>query len=344
MKPNVYEQVTNRIIELLEQGVVPWKSPYFSKVGFPKNFVSGREYRGINVFLLGSLNYTSPYFLTFLQAKELGGRVRKGERGGLVVKYGTYTKEAEGAANAEASDEERRYLKAYTVFNACQIEGIDFPQPVALPEFTESERCQRAREIIAAMPQQPEIKEGRVFPCYVQRTDTVHMPERGYFTGEEVYYSTLFHELTHSTGHASRLARKSLLENRGIDSTGQDRKIYAEEELVAEMGAAFLCAHAGINGGEVENSAAYLQGWIAALKTKDARGWIVKAAGEAQRAAAYVLEARPLCETASAASHPSQPMYSNEPHGENSARKACMLHPMLSLPQPKSRLDKISTF
>ena len=288
MKLSVYEQVTNRMIELLEQGVVPWKSPYLGEVGFPKNFATGMEYRGINVFLLASLRYTSPYFLTYLQAKELGGHVKKGERGAMVIKYGTYSKEAEGADSQEAG-EERCYLKVYTVFAASQIEGIEFPQPEPLPELAPSERCKRAREIVAAMPQQPEIKEGVAVPCYRPSTDSVHMPERGYFASEEAYYSTLFHELTHSTGHFSRLARKSLMENKGIEAAGENRKIYAEEELVAEMGAAFLNAEAGILDAEVENSAAYLQGWLAALKGKDAKGWIVKAAGEAQRAADLIL-------------------------------------------------------
>jgi antirestriction protein ArdC len=197
MKVNVYEQVTDRMIQLLEQGVIPWKSPYFSKVGFPKNFATRKAYRGINVFLLGSLRYTSPYFLTFIQAKELGGHVKKGERGGMVVKYGTYTKETEGAESQEAAEEERRYLKAYTVFNASQIEGIEFPKPEPLPEFTPSEQCARAREIVAGMPQRPEIKQGVAVPCYRPSTDSVHMPERGYFESEEAYYSTLFHELAH---------------------------------------------------------------------------------------------------------------------------------------------------
>jgi antirestriction protein ArdC len=290
MSVNVYEQVTNRMIELLEQGVVPWKSPYFSKVGFPKNFASGKAYRGINVFLLGSLRYTSPYFLTYLQAKELGGHVRKGERGGMVMKYGTYTKDEEGAENQEAGEEERRYLKAYTVFNASQIDGVEFPKPEPLPEFTPSERCDRAREIVAAMPDAPEIKQGVAIPCYRPSTDSVHMPERGYFDSEEAFYGTLFHELTHSTGHSSRLSRKSLLENKGIDAAGEARKVYAEEELVAEMGASFLNAEAGIIEGEIVNSAAYLQNWIAALKAKDAKGWIVKAASEAQKASEYILD------------------------------------------------------
>lgn len=289
MKPNVYEQVTNRMIELLEQGVVPWKSPCFARVGFPKNFATGNRYRGINVFLLGSLRYTSPYFLTYIQAQELGGHVKKGERGSMVIKYGTYTKETETPQPEQEAQAERRFVKAYTVFNASQIEGIEFPQPVALPEFTPSERCARAREIVAGMPQRPQIKEGMAIPCYRMDTDSVHMPEKGYFENEEAYCSTLFHELAHATGHQSRLARKSLMENQGIDAIGEAKKVYAEEELVAEMTASFLNAEAGIMETEIQNSAAYLQGWIAALKSKDAKGWIVKAAGEAQKATDFIL-------------------------------------------------------
>lgn len=292
MKLNVYQQVTEQMIQLLEQGVVPWKSPYFSTVGFPRNFASGKPYRGINVFLLGSLRYTSPYFLTFIQAKELGGHVKKGEKGGMVVKYGTFTKEVEPAMSQEALEEERRYLKAYTVFNASQIDGIEFPKPSTLPELTPTEKCSRAREIIAGMPKRPEVKQGTATPHYCPGTDSVHMPECGYFVSEEAYCRTLFHELTHSTGHASRLARKSLLENKGIEANGNDRKVYAEEELVAEMGAAFLNAHVGILEAAVGNSAAYLQRWIAVLKSKDAKGWIVKAASEAQKAADYILNVR----------------------------------------------------
>ena len=288
MKLDIYTQVTDRIIEQLASGVVPWKSPYFSKVGFPRNFSTGRAYQGINVFLLGSQRCTSPFFLTFIQAKELGGHVRKGEKGSLVVKYGTYNKEEEGSTAEEG--ETRRFLKAYTVFHASQIEGIEFPAPENLPELSLSEKTDRARAIVAAMPNAPAIREWAAVPCYRPATDSVHMPEKGFFESEEAYYSTLFHELAHSTGHASRLARKSLLENRGIDAAGDTaRKTYAEEELVAEMGASFLNAHAGIIEEELTNSAAYLQGWIDALQSKDAKGWIIRAASQAQKAAGYIL-------------------------------------------------------
>lgn len=290
MKQDIYQQVTDQIIQQLEQGVVPWKSPYFSKVGFPKNFASGKVYQGINVFLLGSLRFTSPYFLTFLQAKELGGHVRKGERGSLVVKYGTYTKAEDDGQQGSEEAPQRRYLKAYTVFHASQIEGIQFPEPAELPDLSVTEKTALAREIIAGMPLAPEIREGSAIPCYRPATDSVHMPASRYFESEEGYYSTLFHELVHSTGHASRLARKSLFENKGMDALeGDARQIYAEEELVAEMGASFLNAFAGIFDDEASNSASYLQGWIDALKGKDTKGWIIRAASQAQKAANYIL-------------------------------------------------------
>jgi len=289
MKYDIYAEVTNRIIEQLEKGVIPWQSPYFSRTGFPKNFASGKHYRGINVFLLGSHRYTSPYFLTYKQAQELGGHVRKGEKGSLVIKYGTYTKETEAAPAPSDTEETRRYLKGYTVFHASQIEGIEFPKPDFLPELPATEACDRARAIVSGMPNAPAMREGTAIPCYRPGSDSVHMPERGYFTTEEAYYSTLFHELAHSTGHQSRLARKSLMESKGMDAEGEARKVYAEEELVAEMAASFLSAHAGIMEAELPNSAAYLQGWIDALKSKDAKGWIIRAASQAQKAADFIL-------------------------------------------------------
>lgn len=294
MNQDIYQQVTDRIIAQLEQGVVPWKSPYLCKVGLPRNFSTGRAYQGINVFLLGTLRYTSPFFLTFLQAKELGGFVRKGEHGSLVVKYGTYQKADEQGSQAADEAETRRYLKAYTVFHASQIEGIVFPPVEDVTELPLTERTARARLIVTRMPKPPSIFEGSAVPCYRKAFDSVHMPERGFFTSEEAYYSTLFHELAHSTGHASRLARPSLLDNKGINASGDTaRKVYAEEELVAEMGASFLTAEAGLIEAELENSAAYLQSWISALKSNDAKSWIIRAASQAQKAADFILNIQP---------------------------------------------------
>ncbi len=293
MSRDIYSEVTSRIIAQLEQGVIPWQSPYFSKVGFPKNFASGKSYRGINVFLLASFRYTSPYFLTYKQAQELGGHVRKGEHGAFVIKYGAYTKDGDQAPAPVEAEALRRYLKAYTVFHASQIDGISFPPTDALPELPAIAACDRAREMVSGMPNPPKFEEGSAVPCYRRSADCVRMPERRFFRSEEAYFSTLFHELTHATGHESRLARKSLLENQGIEAEGEARKVYAEEELVAEMGASFLSAHAGIIEAEVLNSASYLRGWIDALKTSDAKGWIIRAASQAQKAADYIANIHP---------------------------------------------------
>jgi len=294
MKQDLYEEITRRIIDQLESGVVPWHPRCLASGGLPRNYSTRKEYRGINVFLLASLGFGSPDFMTFIQAKELGGHVRKGEKGFLVVKYGTYSKAEAEASGAEGAGEEpetrRGYLKGYTVFHVSQIDGIDFPPAVLPPEVPLTDKTARAREIVAGMPNPPEIREGGRIPSYWPSIDCVRMPERGFFRTEECYFLTLFHELAHSTGALTRLARKSLLENKGFHAdSGDDRKIYAEEELVAEMASAFLSARAGICGDELENSAAYLQGWIKALQSKDAKGWIIRAAAQAQKAADYIL-------------------------------------------------------
>jgi len=190
-KVNVYEQVTQRILQSLENGVVPWKSPYLAGVGYPVNFATQKAYRGINVFLLGLSGFASPWFLTFKQAQELGGHVKKGEKGSLVVKYGTYLKEN---ADGEKEEETSRFLKTYTVFNACQIDGIEFP----LPENREHPTaCEEAKKIVESMPQRPAIKYGTAQAFYRPSEDTVFMPEEGNFTTAESYASTLFHELSH---------------------------------------------------------------------------------------------------------------------------------------------------
>ena len=298
---DVYEAVTNRILERIESGVVPWQSPSIARVGFPRNFSTGKHYRGINVFLLGSHEFQSPFFLTFIQAKELGGNVRKGEKGFPIVKVGTWTKEVDGTPAPVGGDQAtpvpRTFLKLYTVFNACQVEGIEFPEVPKCEAFTDSALADSARQIVAGMPRPPVITEGRKsYPHYIPDTDTVEMPSRETFRAEWRFYKTLFHELAHSTGHEKRLNRPSLTENRGRYAVGEAQKTYCLEELVAEMTAAFLGAHAGIIEDGFENSAAYLKSWLEVLKVRDHRTWLVKAASDAQRAADYVLGV-PACPT-----------------------------------------------
>lgn len=286
-KQDIYEKVTNTILEKLESGTVPWRTPHFAKVGFPKNFQSERDYRGINVLMLGMAGYVAPWFMTFLQAKEAGGNIKKGEKGHLVVKYGDFKKKVEDQKSGEEVEESRKYLKGYTVFNACQIEGVEFPE-LKKPEFTPSQQVEKALAIVKGMPNAPEIREGRgVRSCYWIQKDVIDLPDRAFFESEERFYQTIFHELIHSVGAKHRLNRPSLIRNLGRE--GSAAKVYEREELVAEIGASFLMAHAGIVIEEHDQNAAYLEGWLQALKAKDHKKWIVEAAGQAQKAVDYIL-------------------------------------------------------
>lgn len=290
-KFDAYQVVTDRIIELIENGVVPWQSPSIARVGYPLNFSTGKPYNGINVFLLGCQQFQSPYFLTFLQAKNLGGHIRKGEKGFPVIKVGSWEQKDEEKSEDDKSKLAKPiFLKVYTVFNSCQIEGVKFPELKKCETYTESTLAENAKAIVQSNPNPPIINEGRKsFPHYIPKDDTVEMPSRNTFHSELKYYKTLFHELAHATGHEKRLNRPSLTENKGIQAAGENRKIYCLEELVAEMTAAFLCANAGIIEDDFNNSAAYLKGWLDVLKVKDHKTWLVKAASDAQKASNYIL-------------------------------------------------------
>lgn len=197
-RPDIYTQVTERILAHLEQGTVPWHSPHCAKVGFPKNFQSGNDYQGINVILLTMSGSTSPYFLTYLQAKALGGQVRKGEKGCGIIKYGTYQKETNQKSDDGKNEKETRgFLKGFTVFNSSQIDGVDFPA-VEKPEFTPSQKVERAKAIVAAMPNPPHIEEGKgTRTCYNVEKDLISIPDRAFFESEERFYKSLFHEAIH---------------------------------------------------------------------------------------------------------------------------------------------------
>ncbi|WP_411845715.1 zincin-like metallopeptidase domain-containing protein [Roseibacillus persicicus] len=291
-RPDIYTQVTERILSHLEQGTVPWHCPHCAKIGFPKNFQSDNEYQGVNILLLALSGFSSPYFLTYLQAKALGGQVRKGEKGTGIIKCGTYEK-ATGQQSASDTEEKesQTYLKGYTVFNSTQIDGIEFPNLVK-PDFTPSQKVAKAKAIVANMPDPPHIEEGnQARTCYRINDDSVAIPDRSFFESEERFYKSLFHELIHSTGTSKRLGRESLLKNRGLAAGSE--KIYAKEELVAEIGAAFLCAHAGIVIADHENSAAYLESWLKVFRKKDNTRLIFTAAREAGRAVAWILHKNP---------------------------------------------------
>jgi antirestriction protein ArdC len=279
--PTAYEIVTESIIKQLESGVAPWRKPW--RTESPANLVSKKEYRGINIFLLASHGYGSRYWVTYRQAQALGGTVKKGQHGSRVVfwKIDEYRKESK--ETGETENRKSVLLRYYTVFNAEQCEGIKSPERA--PVFHPIEQCEG---IVRSMPNPPGFEQdSRAF--YRPSTDTVGMPARSAFESAEAYYSTLFHELTHSTGHPLRVGREGIMEHNPFGSED-----YSKEELVAEMGAAMLCGVAGIESRTLDNSASYLQSWINKLKS-DSR-LIVSAASQAQKAADYIL-ARTTAET-----------------------------------------------
>ena len=272
---NVYELITDRIIAMMEAGTIPWHKPWKASTTMPRNLVSRKPYRGINVMLLLSFNYESPFWLTFHQVQQLGGHVRKGEKACPVVFWKQTTIEDKTTGEKETL----RLLRLYYVFNVAQCDGLkNIPTPAELPADT----LTAPADIVAHMPQCPPIKHGMTMAYYAPHEDFVGMPYAERFESADKYFSTLFHELVHSTGHTKRLDRASLKESSGFGSDP-----YCREELVAELGSAFLCGHAGITERTLDSSAAYLQNWLAKLQAD--KMLIVQAAAQAQKAADFIL-------------------------------------------------------
>lgn len=289
------EKVTAEMIAALEAGAAPWVQPW-SSAGPARNWGSKRAYTGFNQFYLSYLgrNYNTPYYLTFKQAKELGGNVKKGEKSTPVIYWfvkqpGTHTETNQSTGQPEETQTKGAFIPfIYHVFNIDQIEGIEF----TLPELTEQQNSplQICEELLSQMPGAPPLQTGGSAAYYVPALDFVNMPALALFRSSEAYYSTLFHELVHATGHPTRLNRfskdKAELPN---DTRAQ---LYGKEELVAEMGAAFLCGAAGIaNESTQKESAAYLQGWIQTLKGDNTL--LIYAAARAGKAASFILNEGP---------------------------------------------------
>ncbi|MEL7464844.1 MAG: zincin-like metallopeptidase domain-containing protein [Pseudomonadota bacterium] len=279
---DVHQAVTDQLVAALEAGTKPWKNGWIGGAGggFPLR-VTGEAYRGMNVLLLWCVaaekGYRSPYWMTYRQAAELGAQVRKGEKSALVVKYGTFAKKDETGAvvTDENGDEQTRgYAKAYSVFNADQIDGL---AETFHPETASIDTGAREIESAAAWfdATGAKIITSNRNPCFIPAMDEIHMPPIREFRSAEAYYSTLGHEATHWTGGKRRLAREF----------SRERSAYAIEELIAEIGACFIAAEIGI-APDIEDSAAYLASWLKALK--DDKRFIFAAAGEAQKAVDYL--------------------------------------------------------
>ena len=278
---DLYTHVTERIIAALETGVPPWLPPWHEGAddGIPRNLSSGKPYRGINILLLHmqamANGYAEHRWLTFKQANEIGARVRKGETGTPIV----FFKWQEVGSNDETPERDkparvRPMLKSFIVFNAAQLDDLplEYHQSPKLPDWKPIERAEDLLLGSGAL-----IRHGGNRAFYVPDQDYIQLPPAAWFPNPAAFYGTALHELTHWSGHPQRCCRL-LGKQHGMDA-------YAFEELVAEMGAAFLCAYCGLPG-QLEH-ASYIDNWLQALK-RDKR-LIFVAASKAQAAADFLL-------------------------------------------------------
>ena len=255
----LYKTVTSSVIEQLERGTPPWTRPWkdvrVKGVGMlPSNLVTGRLYSGSNVLLLWmtatAFGYDSLQFCTYQQANEMGARVKKGSRSTHII----FTKHVRN--KDEETDEERKstIVKSYPVFHVSQLDGI--PAKYLEPQEPDDARPMRERAFEFAKGTGVKISNGGNKAAYIPSTDEVVMPSLKAFETEDAYWGVLNHELTHATGHKSRCDR--VFGKRFADPE------YAFEELVAELGSAFLCARLGIEPSF--RSASYIQNWLKVLK------------------------------------------------------------------------------
>lgn len=315
MTTDVYEQVTDKIVAILEQGERPWMKPWNAehaagKITRPLRFNS-LPYSGVNILMLWAeavdKGYDAPIWMTFRQAQELGGHVRKGEHGSLVVYANTMTKTEHDENTGEDIEHAIPFMKGYTVFNVEQINGLPghYYAKAQAPTLTLEERDGKLETFFAAT--HATIRHGGNRAFYAIDPDHVQMPPFEFFKDSESYYATLAHEMTHWTRHPSRLDRKL-----GRKTWGDEG--YAMEELVAELGSAFLCADLGITPDVREDHAAYIGSWLKVLK-QDKRA-VFSAAAHAQRAASFLHSLQPEAEPQPAIPQPTngQNLYAKLDH------------------------------
>jgi antirestriction protein ArdC len=284
-RPDLYTRITNTIIAELEAGVRPWTKPWSAehlagRITRPLRS-TGEAYNGVNVILLWSeacaRGFTAPIWITFRQALALGGHVRKGEHGATVVYANTMVREEPGD-DGEAGERRIPFLKAYTVFNVEQVEGLPAHfYALAAPTLDPDQKIAHAETFFAAT--RADVRQGGNQAYYAIQPDYVQVPPFECFSDPEAYYATLAHECTHWTRHPGRL-------NRDLGRKRWGDEGYAREELVAELGAAFLCADLGIHLTPRADHAAYIDGWLSVLKSD--RRFIFQAAAHAQRACDYL--------------------------------------------------------
>jgi antirestriction protein ArdC len=279
----VYQIITDRIIAALDKGTVPWHKPWRGgSDGAPASLVSKKSYRGVNVFLLGMqqqmMGYKSRFWLTYKQAQSLKGSVKRGEKGTPVIFWMLMKKEDKNGSE-KSKQITIPILRYYTVFNVDQCENIKDPE-VSKGESLDFNPIARCEDTVKKYDNAPSMTSNEQRAFYRPADDSINMPRSDSFESVEAYYSVLFHELTHSTGHNSRLNRP------GLKSPMFGTETYSKEELIAEMGAAMLCSICGIDNATFNNSASYIASWKSKL-TEDPK-LLVHAAAAAQKAADFI--------------------------------------------------------
>ncbi len=271
MARDVFSVVTEQIMSLLKEGIVPWHRTWSGCE--PTSYQSNQPYQGLNVFLLQS-EYKSPYWMTFNQAKKLGGSIRAGEHGRYIVFADRYMKETEDD-KGNSIKVPVRFLRYYTVFNWEQTKNIPEKGPVE----NDNRQIISAQELFFRRAPRIEIADQAY---YSPSRDSIGLPPLEKFDSSEDYYSAAYHELTHWSGSPLRLNRE------GIRKGYFGSQVYSQEELIAEMGAAYLCQIAQLDTSQtIQNSAAYIASWLSYLKENPK--WIVQASSKAREAVDFIL-------------------------------------------------------
>lgn len=275
MKKDIREEITQKIIKSLEGGVIPWRCP-FDRVAYPTNYKTNHKYRGVNTLILWLTSmfsgYTTNHWLGFRQAHDLNAHVKKGEKGTPIVVYSQYTKKITNPSTGQEEEEQRRFFKTEYIWNLDQIDDLEI--------ITDNPSI-RPKEEVETLVKQAGVFIRHQGECafYNPLEDFINMPYRSKFKEESEYYSTLFHECIHLTGHEARLDR--------LNNNKKEGRAF--EELVAEVGASFLCAEFNIKQ-DLKNSASYIDSWVKALKEDETNNYIFKAAKQASDAVDYLMQ------------------------------------------------------
>lgn len=291
----IYQSVTDRVVAALEEGTVPWEQGWVPQGGFFRNARTNRSYRGVNTLLLmvASLEkgYTSPFWLTFKQAKEMGGNIIREEGSTKVIFNSRIVSKTEMVVNPRTGLEEPKVFwmrKEWSIFNYAQTEGIPADKLPEIPKETKHAANRKAEAILKAMPKPARVATIKDFnPAYGPAMDVIYMPTKGQYIARDDYYSDRFHETIHSTGHSKRLGVKNIEDYERLEGHQFGSEDYSEEELRAQLGASFLSAICGLDTNkEQKRTAAYLHNWIGRLKAEPKL--IYTAAQAAQRAVDYI--------------------------------------------------------